>query len=77
MKRALVALFAFAAFGFQAPDGDWPAYGRDAGGRRFSPLAEITRENVGSLKVAWTFHTGDAYQPKRGRPTAFEATPIS
>jgi quinoprotein glucose dehydrogenase len=76
MKRALVALFAFAAFGFQAPDGDWPAYGRDASGQRFSPLAEITRENVGSLKVAWTFHTGDAYQPKRGRPTAFEATPI-
>jgi glucose dehydrogenase len=26
---------------------------------RYSPLAEITRENVGSLRVAWTYHTRD------------------
>ncbi len=59
-----------------APDGDWPAYGRDAGGERFSPLDSIRRENVASLEVAWTFRTGDAYAPKEGRPTAFEATPL-
>jgi quinoprotein glucose dehydrogenase len=59
-----------------APDGDWPAYGRDAGGERFSPLDAIRRENVASLEVAWTFRTGDAYTPERGRPTAFEATPL-
>ncbi len=57
-------------------DGDWPAYGRDAGGERFSPLDGINRANVASLQVAWTFRTGDAYQPPRGRPTAFEATPL-
>ncbi len=57
-------------------DGDWPAYGRDAGGERFSPLNDINRGNVASLQVAWTFRTGDAYQPPRGRPTAFEATPL-
>jgi quinoprotein glucose dehydrogenase len=57
-------------------DGDWPAYGRDAGGERFSPLDAIRRENVASLEVAWTFRTGDAYQPKHSRPTAFEATPL-
>ena len=57
-------------------DGDWPAYGRDPGGERFSPLDGINRENVASLQVAWTFRTGDAYQPPRGRPTAFEATPL-
>lgn len=60
----------------QVSDGDWPAYGRDAGGERFSPLDEIRRENVTSLEVAWTFRTGDAYQPKNGRPTAHEATPL-
>src|SRR5439155_4312718 len=38
--------------------------------------ASINRQNVQSLKVAWTFRTGDAYQPKHGRPTAFEATPL-
>ncbi|HTM51519.1 MAG TPA: pyrroloquinoline quinone-dependent dehydrogenase [Bryobacteraceae bacterium] len=56
--------------------GEWPAYGRDPGGQRFSPLALIHRDNVKSLEVAWTFHTGDAYQPKNSRATAFEATPL-
>src|SRR3977135_255191 len=59
-----------------AQDGDWRAYGRDPGGERFSPLDGIRRENVASLQVAWTFRTGDAYQPPRGRPPAFEATPL-
>ena len=55
---------------------DWPSYGHDPGGQRFSPLDKINRANVASLKVAWTFRTGDAYQPPRGRPTAFESTPL-
>ena len=55
---------------------EWLAYGRDAGGERYSPLDTINRTNVTSLQVAWTFRTGDAYQPPRGRPTAFEATPL-
>jgi glucose dehydrogenase len=56
---------------------EWPAYGGDALGSRYSPLAEITRDNVRRLRVAWTFHTGEtpASAPTR-RPTAFEATPI-
>jgi quinoprotein glucose dehydrogenase len=56
--------------------GEWPAYGHDSGGQRFSPLTAINRQNVKSLKIAWTFRTGDAYEPKYGRPTAFEATPL-
>jgi quinoprotein glucose dehydrogenase len=56
--------------------GDWLAYGHDAGGERFSPLDQIRPENVSSLRVAWTFRTGDAYRPRNGRPTAFEATPL-
>src|SRR5205823_8016758 len=55
---------------------DWPVYGGDPGGQRFSTLKEINRENVKSLKVAWTYRTGDAYQPKNSRGTAFEATPL-
>jgi quinoprotein glucose dehydrogenase len=35
---------------------DWPNYGNDSGGARFSPLTEITPANVGRLKVAWTYH---------------------
>jgi quinoprotein glucose dehydrogenase len=56
--------------------GDWPVYGHDPGGQRFSPLAIIHRGNVKSLKIAWIHRTGDAYKPKAGRPTAFEATPL-
>ncbi len=62
----------------QAPPAgeDWPTWGHDPGGQRFSPLALINRENVHSLKVAWTFRTGDSYQPAHSRATAFEATPL-
>jgi quinoprotein glucose dehydrogenase len=58
-------------------DNDWPAYGHDAGGTRYSPLKQITRENVGKLKAVWTYHTG-ALSPKTGlnEKAAFEATPI-
>lgn len=38
--------------------GDWQLPGRDYGMTRFSPLDEINRENVGSLKPVWTFSTG-------------------
>jgi quinoprotein glucose dehydrogenase len=56
---------------------DWPVYGHDAGGMRFSPLTQITRENVAQLKVAWTFHTGDISDGSGGRKrSGFETTPI-
>src|SRR5262245_53893745 len=51
---------------------DWPTYGHDAGGMRFSPLAEITPENVATLAPAWTYHmrptaqAGDANAARRG-----------
>ena len=60
-----------------ATDGDWPAYGRDRGGERFSPLTQVDRTNVGQLAVAWRFSTGEAgpgYETKRR--TSFEATPL-
>jgi quinoprotein glucose dehydrogenase len=60
-----------------ASDSDWPTYGRDPGGTRYSPLKLITRDNVSRLKVAWTYHTG-ALEPKTdlNQKAAFEATPI-
>jgi len=57
-------------------EGEWPYYGHDPGGQRFSPLTAINQQNVGTLQVAWTFRTGDAYQPPDSRATAFEATPL-
>ena len=35
---------------------EWPTYGHDPGGMRFSPLTEITPKNVSHLKVAWVYH---------------------
>jgi quinoprotein glucose dehydrogenase len=56
---------------------DWPMYGGDAGGTRFSPLAQISRTNVSRLHAVWTTHTGDVSDGADGRGrTGFEATPI-
>jgi len=56
---------------------DWPNYGNDPGGMRYSPLAQINRDNVSKLRVAWIFHTGDVSDGSRDRKrSGFEATPI-
>ncbi|MCS7027097.1 MAG: pyrroloquinoline quinone-dependent dehydrogenase [Bryobacteraceae bacterium] len=56
---------------------EWPYYGGDAGGRRYSPLKQINRSNISRLKVAWTFHTGDLSDGKSDPiRSAFEATPL-
>lgn len=55
----------------------WPAYGRDAGGARYSLLAEIRRDNVNKLQIAWTYRTGaEEVKAAGARNAAFEATPI-
>jgi quinoprotein glucose dehydrogenase len=35
---------------------EWPTYGHDSGGMRFSPLKQITPANVGTLEIAWVYH---------------------
>jgi quinoprotein glucose dehydrogenase len=34
---------------------DWPTYGHDPGGMRYSPLAQINASNVAQLRPAWTY----------------------
>lgn len=56
---------------------DWPTYGNDAGGMRFSSLTQINRDTVVKLKVAWVFHTGDISNGSNGQKrSGFETTPI-
>ncbi len=56
---------------------DWPYYGGDAGGSRYSPLTQINKSNVAKLKVAWEYHTGDVSDGSDNRrKSEFEATPI-
>lgn len=68
---------AAAAASAPVPDGEWHAYGRTGAGQRYSPLSQITPQNVDQLEVAWEYRTGDV----RGRPgdpeeTTFEVTPL-
>ena len=39
-------------------DTDWPSFGRDPGAQRYSPLTQITPQNVSQLQPAWSFDTG-------------------
>jgi len=78
------AAFIFCLIGLSTPgfaqaqkDTEWPAYGSDAGGMRYSASAQINRSNVANLKVAWTYRTGsNDIQTKLKRKAAFEATPV-
>jgi len=62
----------------QPVSSDWASYGYDVGGNRFSPLTQITRENVRDLEIAWTYHMRPA-EVAEADPTDFspsEATPL-
>ncbi len=58
------------------PDADWPAYGRNQEGQRYSPLKQINDKNVGQLKEAWSFQTGDVKRPSDPGEITNEVTPI-
>ncbi len=49
-------LFGLVACGLAFGQTNWPTYGHDLAGTRFSPLKQITPRNVASLKRAWTYH---------------------
>jgi quinoprotein glucose dehydrogenase len=56
----------------------WDYWGGDAGGTRFSSIAQITPANVNNLVRAWEFHTRDLEtRPQAAMArTKFEATPL-
>ena len=60
-----------------ASDLGWPRYSGGPGGERYSPLAQIDRENVARLAVAWTYRTGALdLKTDLNAKAAFETTPI-
>ena len=78
MRMTLAALVCLLSIPVMAsarsgPTVDWPGVGNDPGNIRYSPLDQIERGNVGRLKPAWTYHTGEL----RGRTgKTIECTPI-
>ena len=53
---------------------DWPAYGGTNFATRYSPLEQITRDNVGQLQKIWEFRTGDL--PEEGEKFGNQNTPL-
>ncbi|HEX7139662.1 MAG TPA: hypothetical protein VF219_17550, partial [Vicinamibacterales bacterium] len=56
---------------------DWPYYGGDQGGSKYSPLADVNTTNVAKLTHAWEWSTGEKNLERYGtRPGNFQTTPI-
>jgi quinoprotein glucose dehydrogenase len=56
-----------------AKGGEWKAYGGDEGSTRYTPLEQITRENIQNLRVAWVWKS-DSLVPNP--QASSETTPI-
>jgi quinoprotein glucose dehydrogenase len=55
----------------------WQYYGHDSGGARYSPLRQLTRENVAELELAWSHRYGDLQQhPERNYLAGYHVTPV-
>jgi quinoprotein glucose dehydrogenase len=70
LATAAVVTSLAAAHNVQAPapkhndgDGEWPAYHRDLASTRYSPLDQITKDNVARLAVAWTWKSDTTDRP--------------
>jgi len=67
-------------FGQQsAKRGEWRFYGGDNGSTKYSPLNQINKDNVKSLKIAWTWDSPDLPLQQQNpmlRSFGHEATPI-
>jgi len=81
MKTKLVlAVVAFALGGAKAPESElveWPFYGGDPAGAKYSPLADINRDNVSKLEIAWEWRPGEDEIKELGtQPGTFQNTPL-
>ena len=64
---AVVAVLAVALRAQKTADGDWPMYGRDLAGTKFSPLKQVTAENVSRLQPAWNLTLVERPAPVPGQ----------
>lgn len=55
----------------------WDSFHGQLNAQKYSPLKQITADNVSKLKKVWEFHTGDVSDGKGDTPaTVWSATPI-
>lgn len=84
MRRAGACLFAIlsvvtarTATQSRPPMQEWPVYGGDLAGTKYSPLADINTQNVARLEAAWEWKPGEDALPAFGtRPGTFQNTPL-
>src|SRR5579871_1143351 len=62
-----VAVLAAALGAQKRADGDWPMYGRDLAGTKFSPLKQIAADNVSKLQPAWNLTLVERPAPVPGQ----------
>ena len=80
IARALAALACGATL-VAAQGTNWASPSGDAGAMRWSPLTQVTPQNVEKLALAWTFKTGEKAIPagpnqKAARPGQLQVSPV-
>jgi len=76
LALACAAFAAGAQTDTSGPTAGWDSWGNTAGGLRYSPLTQITPQNVGKLHVAWTYHFGPSATQSKVPLFTLEVTPI-
>jgi quinoprotein glucose dehydrogenase len=62
---------------YTGPLAEWPEFEGTKGSARYSPLTQITPENVGQLEVAWRYDHGDVSDGSgEWARTSFSVTPL-
>jgi len=77
-RSGLFIIVALACANVAAAGLDWPTYGGDQGGTRYSAAREITTANIDALRVEWSVRTGDMARraPALMKRIKFETTPV-
>jgi glucose dehydrogenase len=77
MCLRLAVAFGACCFALSAQN-DWPNYGHDLAGTRYSTLTQIDRQNVAKLERAWTFHMSPELRSGTNTPVVRvgEGTPL-
>src|SRR5262245_7394668 len=80
--RAVLAILAATVLSAQsrsdsAAPVEWPVTSGDQAGTKYSPLSDLSPDNVSKLAVAWTWKPGERPLQEFGtQPGAFQATPL-
>lgn len=85
MTKLIALLFIVCSFGLsiaaqsKTKTGEWRFYGADNAQTKYSPLSQISAENVGRLKLAWTWDSPEIELMTRIpmlQASIFESTPL-